>query len=378
MEPLEAARIEEAAADLDDPWRSLVDAATDYAIFLLDRDGCVLTWSAGAKALKGYAADEIVGRHFSVFYPPEDVAAGKPERELAEAREAGGVEDEGWRVRKDGSRFWANVVIRAVRGRSGAIEGFAKVTRDLTARVRAEAERARRLAAEEAVQARDVFLGLMAHELRTPVAALKLQVDALERATRSAEAGGEPPRVSDRLAAAQRQLARLAALVERMLDVSRLTGEDVAPEREPCDLVDVARAAIDGVADALAASGCRVELHAQAPLPGAWDRRRVEHVLANLLHNAAKFGAGKPIEVTLLERGPGAVIEVRDRGIGIAAEDQARVFERFERAVSARHFGGFGVGLWVARQLVRSMGGELGVASAPGQGATFTVSLPRQ
>ncbi len=168
--------------------RAIVGSIRDYAIFALDETGRVASWSPGAEAIKGWRAEEIVGRHFSVFYPPEDVASGKPDAELRAAAEFGRFEDEGWRLRRDGSRFWANVIITALRTPEGRLRGFAKVTRDFTDRRAAEetarrlvAETAARHAAQEAVAARDDFLAVAGHELRTPLTALLFHADALAR-----------------------------------------------------------------------------------------------------------------------------------------------------------------------------------------------------
>ena len=171
--PLSAGRAAESAQE--ERFRLLVESVKDYAIFMLDPSGHVTTWNAGAERIKGYTAEEIIGKHFSIFYPPEDVAAGKCERELEVATREGRFEDEGWRVRKDGSRFWANVVITALRNPQGALIGFAKVTRDLTERRQAE-ENLRALAAEKAALAeksriqefQERFLAILGHDLLNP------------------------------------------------------------------------------------------------------------------------------------------------------------------------------------------------------------------
>ena len=164
----------------DDRFRVLVESIRDYAVFMLDRDGRVATWNTGAALIKGYQREEIVGKPIELFYTREDRESGRPARLLAQAANEGRIEDEGWRVRKDGTRFWADVVITALRDETGALIGFAKVTRDLTQRQHAEEERRRldadRIRAEEALRIRDEFLSIASHELKTPLTALQLEL----------------------------------------------------------------------------------------------------------------------------------------------------------------------------------------------------------
>jgi signal transduction histidine kinase len=182
------------------------------------------------------------------------------------------------------------------------------------------------------------------------------------------------------LSAAQRastQTVRLGALVEELLDVSRLSVSRMHLERGHTDLAAIARDVAARVADAAAAAGCSLDLDVPEPVTGYWDRVRLERVLLNLLANAIKYGAGSPIRVEVRGTRSQAFVSVIDRGIGIAPKDQARIFQRFERAVSTRNYGGFGLGLWIAREIVESHGGQIEVTSRPGEGATFRVTLER-
>ncbi|MFL5277832.1 MAG: ATP-binding protein, partial [Myxococcales bacterium] len=322
----------------------------------------------GAERINGYSAKEILGSHLSRFYPPEDVLAGKTELELRVARETGRFEEEGWRVRKDGTRFWANAILTAVRDPNGELRGFAKVVRDLTERRKADEERLRLIQAQEAVRLRDEFLSIAAHELRTPLTALLLQLQSLEKATTYREGFAAAPLRSAR---------RLAGLVEMLLDVSRIATGRLELAKEEVDLVQLARDAIDRYSDEAKRVGSFISLEGAAVVRGRWDAMRLEQVFANLLGNALKYAAGSKVTIRVAASDGEVKVEVADRGPGIAAEDAARVFGRFERAAPARHYGGLGLGLYIARQVVEAHGGTIEVRETPGGGATFSVILPR-
>jgi PAS domain S-box-containing protein len=225
--------------------------------------------------------------------------------------------------------------------------------------------------ATEAIAVRDEFLAIAGHELNTPLTSLKMHLDSLCRGTFG------PERTAAKLEAASRQTTRLAKLVNEMLDLSRITGGRLPLEPERFDLAVLVDEAVAHVGEDAEGAGSTIRLRAERPCFGSWDRMRLEQVVANLLTNAIKYGAGKPIDVELA-RGPGARVRivVRDHGIGIPREDQRRIFERFERAASARHYGGLGLGLWITRQIVEASGGSIAVDSEPGRGSTFVVDLP--
>ena len=381
----------------------MVESVKDYAIFMLDPAGRVLTWNVGAERIKGWRREEILGRHFSVFYTPEDVAAGKAELALARAGEEGRWEDEGWRLRKDGSRFWATVIVTALRDPDGRLIGFAKVTRDLTARKQAEQtwlqlleEQVARREAEaraeerglmvrelegmnqllrEAVRTRDDFLTVASHELKTPLHTLALLISSGVRLSRATPI---PDRLLHRLEGAQEQCERLTGLINRLLDVSRVAAGKLQLEPSELDLVELAARVLAGDREEIEASGSTVRLEAPAELKGRWDRMRVEQVVTNLLANALKYGERKPVVVRIRADASRVSIEVQDQGVGIAPADQERIFDRFERAVSSSNYSGLGLGLWITRQIVEAMGGSIRVESALGSGSSFVVDLPRR
>jgi len=238
------------------------------------------------------------------------------------------------------------------------------------------------------VQVRDEFLSIASHELKTPLTSLQLQIDSLTRQIdRRPEAALQSGRLASGAKAVADQTIRLAELVDVLLDVSRITSGRLHFENSELDLVEVVGAAVDrwrpasarvGIEPVVQRSESDVTTELPAALSGTWDRLRLEQVLGNLLSNAVKYGAGQPICVQVSGDEARARIRVIDHGIGIAPVDQRRIFERFERAASSRHYGGLGLGLWISRQLVEAMGGSIGVESAPGRGSVFIVELPRK
>lgn len=515
----------------------LVEGVQDYAIYLLDTQGRVASWNPGAERIKGYQEREIVGRPMSVFYPPEAVAAGVPDLDLARARRDGRLRSEGWRVRKDGTRFLGEVILTALRDSHGGLQGYAKVVRDISERRRAErtqrlfaeaghifhqfldpdltvAELARMMVPEladvcilflltpsgqlkpravthavpekeqwvwESVrrfppspedaygvwqvlrtgrselvcdvppevlargaespehfvlmekvgirsylavplrvgqQTRGVFvlltstperrltlaeqvfveelagraalaldnarlfreaqeavelIGVAAHDLGNPLNTLQLLLRRLQRA--EPPGGGE--KVREGLGAALKQTQRLGQLLHNLLDLSRLSSGKLVLDVAPVDLAELAHEVMERFAEQAAEVGCKLSFDAELGLVGRWDRLRLDRVVTNLLSNALKFGRGRPVELRVESAGlVRARLVVRDHGVGIAPESQRRIFDRFEREPSAGQHAGFGLGLYIVRQLVEAHGGSIHVESTPGVGACFTVELP--
>jgi PAS domain S-box-containing protein len=229
--------------------------------------------------------------------------------------------------------------------------------------------------AQAAVAARNEFLSIASHELRTPLTALKLALQNLGR-MQDAGAADLPPRVRDSIEAAKRQATRLEKLVSALLDVSRIQAERFELSLEEVDLSAVVYEALAHLAEPLAEAGCDARVRVEGSVLGRWDRFRVGQVVTNLISNAIKYGAGKPIEVAVSSDGQHARLTVRDQGVGLAPEEQARLFQRFARAPSTRQYGGLGLGLYIVRRLVEAHGGAVSVESAPGRGAAFVVELP--
>jgi signal transduction histidine kinase len=231
-------------------------------------------------------------------------------------------------------------------------------------------------AATEAVRLRDDFLSVAGHELKTPLSALRLQIQMLARVTRDV---ATTPGLAERVEKAERTSERLGALIDELLDAGRITSGMMKLEREPLDLSSLTRDAVGRMTEALARAGSEVKLVADSQVVGRWDRVRLEQVVSNLLSNAAKYGRGQPVEVRVEGSEDGrARLVVKDSGMGIAPEDQARIFERFERATTDKRVHGLGLGLWISREIVESHGGRIQVHSSPGEGSTFTIELPRE
>jgi len=353
-------------------FRLLVEGVKDYSIFMLDPQGRVVTWNPGAERIKGYCRDEILGQHLSRFYPPEDTA--KADRALRSTESEGRFEEEGWRLRKDGTRFWAHVVLTAIRDEAGQLLGFAKVTRDLTEQRKAEAERIRLAQSQESIRLRDEFLAVAGHEFKTPLQNLKLQLELLGRAlARTPEEVNA--RMAPKMEGLKRQVFRLETLNTRLLDLSALRAGQLPLRQEAVELGPAVRSQVEALAADLRLAHCEVRVNEEPGLSALVDRSMLAVVLQALLSNALKFGEGRPIEISTSEDDELVTVAVVDHGIGISPADIERIFGKFERAVSPENYGGWGLGLYIARQLIERMGGSIEVASSPGHGSRFLVKL---
>jgi two-component system OmpR family sensor kinase len=254
----------------------------------------------------------------------------------------------------------------------------AAVLHDEHARLAAEHRQllARNAELERDVRARDELLSVIGHELRNPISPLFMHVRALLMDVRGPERKHlDADWLTQRLERMERHIQRFLSVLDRILDVSRLSAGGIDLQLERLDLGELVSEVVARYEQEAAAAGCTLSVQHQGVVHGTWDRLRVEQIVSNLVSNALRYGAGAPVELTVYAQQAQAVIEVRDHGVGIAAEDQERIFERFERA-KRREQGGFGVGLWVVKNLCNALGGRISVSSAPAQGATFSVSLP--
>jgi PAS domain S-box-containing protein len=375
----ERRRAEETLRESEERFRLLVQSVQDYAIFMLDPEGRVASWNEGAQRLKLYRPEEIIGRHFSMFYPSAEISAGKPAWELEIAKRTGRFEEEGWRVRRDGTRFWANVLITAIRSADGTLLGYAKVTRDLTERQAAQ-ERAiadaRRLAEVEASsRTKTEFLTAMSHELRTPINGTIGYVELLATGI-GGRVTDQQREYLDRIRVSQEHLLRI---INDLLNYGRIEAGQVRYDLTAVRVHSIVDAVIPMVEPQAKTKGLRLTHGPCVEAAVGWaDRGKAEQVVLNLLSNAVKFTpSGGRIDVTCGVENGKAVITVADSGPGIPIERQSDIFEPFVqlgRTLTSGHEG-TGLGLAISRDLAHAMGGDVTVKSAPGKGATFTFSL---
>jgi len=406
---------EQALRRSEQQFRLIVHGVRDYGIFMLDRDGRIASWNEGAERINGYAASEVIGQSFVIFYPEEDVRAGKPAWELEIVREKGRYEEEGWRIRKDGTRFWASVLITALHNDMGDLVGYAKVTRDLTERRASEQQAladARRLAAEEAARvaaeqrsrelatlnakmaevaaelerqrgvaetanrAKGEFLAAMSHELRTPLNAIGGYVDLLTMGLRGPVT--EQQRADlDRI---RRSQQHLLGLINDILNFSRIDAGQITYDLGDVSVQEVIESVSAMIAPQAAAKGLRFAASGAAEA-GSFhgDRAKVEQILLNLLSNAVKFTreAGS-VHLQCARAGGRITFRVIDTGIGIEEGQLDMIFEPFVQVgrTLTSPSEGTGLGLAISRDLALAMGGSLHAESRLGEGSVFTLTLP--
>jgi PAS domain S-box-containing protein len=365
----------------EERFRLLVDGVRDYALYLLDVNGNVATWNSGAERIHGYTADEVIGRHASLFFPEDDRQAAS--EALRQAAAHGRYHTEGWRVRKDGTRFWAEVDLTALYHEDGRLRAFAKIEHDITDRKELEDLRAELLAKEKAARTeaerlntiKDEFLKTLSHELRTPLTPIIGWTLFLRSAQYNEETSKRALEIIERNARAQ------VSLVDDLLDVNKIVTGELCLEFHFCPLARSLESAIENVRTTAEAKGvqlCYAKKTTDATVMG--DRARLEQVFRNLLTNAVKFTpSGGRVEVLLSQTDVHALIQVQDTGEGIAPEFLPHIFTRFSQADSStsRRYSGLGLGLSIVKHLVELHGGRVHAQSAGrNMGALFTVQLP--
>ncbi len=378
VEIAERLRTGEALQESENRFRSLLDGVQDYAIFRLDPAGCVATWNAGAQRIKGYTAEEIIGQHFSRFYTPEDIRSGKPGQELNIAIAQGRCEVEGLRARKDGSRFWANVVITPLRDTAGNVTGFSKVTRDVTEKRKAEEEkqkltdvlRGRTTELEAANQELEAFSYSVSHDLRAPLRGLDGFSQALLE-DYGDKVGSDGKKLLQRIRAGSQ---RMGQLIDDLLNLSRVSRSEL--HREPVDLSGLAG---NVVAELRTTDPQRdVTLRISEGLKADGDPHLLRVVLANLLGNAWKYTSKQPhatIEFGLNRDNGHSSFFVRDDGVGFDMQYVDKLFAPFQRLHGMTEFPGTGIGLATVQRVIHRHGGRIWVQAEVNKGATFHFTL---
>jgi len=360
----------------EEQFRRLVESVEEYAIYLLDAEGNVATWNLGAEKLKGYTADEIIGKNFACFYTDEDVAGRKPQHNLEAAARLGHIRDQGLRLRKDGSTFQADVVLTALRDKSGKLRGFSKVTRDMTDQIRARETEAAKIAAEKASKAKDDFLAALSHELRTPLTPTLAAASYL-----SINASQFSPEFTEEIDTIQRNVQLQARLIDDLLDLTRAVRGKLELHFDRVDAHALVRDALEIARADIISKNLQVTTAFQAKKHHIWaDPVRIQQVFWNLINNAVKFTQpGGKIDIRTRNTADHRLkFEISDNGIGIDPAKLQSLFKPFEQggADVTRQFGGLGLGLAISKHLVDLHDGEIQVHSVGRScGTTFRVRL---
>jgi PAS domain S-box-containing protein len=376
---------DESLRQSEERYRLLVEQVIDYAIFMMDEKGKILSWNEGARRIKGYTANEIIGKYFSIFYPEEDIINGKPAHELKVARSTGKYEEEGWRIRKDGNRFWANVVITAVYNNHGHLFGFSKVTRDLTERKQAEKalkdsnDRYRRIAEElkqtntelsYANEELEQFTSIVSHDLQEPIRTIKSFLQLIDIKLDETQSVELKSYISKSINAAN----RMRELILNLLNYSQLSrGESV---KEEVNINELLQETMQNLKSLIESSHADITIENSVDaLYG--DRVQLVQLIQNLLSNALKFttSPNPQVKVKCAEENGHAKFEVSDNGIGIAKEDLAKVFEIFRRLNTKKEYPGTGIGLAICKKIVERHNGKIWPESMPGKGTTFYFTI---
>lgn len=354
-------------------YQKLVDSVRNGIVWSVDVERTRFSFvSRHAERISGFPLDQwnANGRFWESHSHPEDRDRLRGAFERALAGEPG-ASLEHRLMKPDGQVVWLHTEINLEDGTSSAKAEFWGLSTDITHLKRTES------ALLEAVRVRDAFMSVASHELRTPITPLQLQMQGFLRLLdRGVESETSPEKLREMLEVSESQVSRLTRLIGHLLDASRINSGKLFLDPETLDFSEVVGSALGLLKYEIANAECRLDLRLEPNVIGRWDRLRLEQVVINLVSNAMKFGPGKPIEVAVETDGDAVRLSVKDRGIGISKENQARIFGQFEQAVSVRHFGGLGLGLYISKQIVEFHGGKISVESAPGMGAKFVVEFP--
>jgi PAS domain S-box-containing protein len=376
-------RHHETARELEN-YKVLVESVQDYAIFLMDTQGYIRTWNKGAEKNKGYKAEEIIGKHFSTFYRQIDLDSNKPGRELEIALKFGRAEDEDWRVRKDGSLFWASVVITALYDDEGKHIGFAKVTRDLTERKKHEDElraankllRQQQFDLQQLNKSKDEFISLASHQLRTPATTIKQLLGLYVEGFLDI-----PQKYLDIIQKAYDSNERQIDIVNSLLKVAQVDAGKLFLRKEECSVGELLEECVSEFGEAAKKKQQQLILNEESTTKTLFiDEKNLRMALENIINNAIKYTYVKgTIEITTTEDENSFYITVSDNGVGIAQRDIAKLFKKFTRIQNdlSESEGGSGLGLYWAYKVISLHGGDIQVSSKLNEGTTFSIELPK-
>lgn len=376
---------EEMLRQSEERYRSLVEQVTDYGIFMLDEKGRIISWNEGAKRIKGYEPNEIIGKYFSIFYPEEDILNGKPAHELRVARSEGKYEEEGWRIKKDGSLFWASVVITSVYNNDGVLLGFSKVTRDLTERKESEKAlrdsyeryrvltgelRATNLELSYANEELEQFTSIVSHDLQEPIRTIKSFLQLINIKLDSNQEEDLRTYISKAITAAD----RMKELIQNLLHYSQLSKGELVEEK--VDVPELITEAIQNVRSSMEKANADISFHTDVETIEG-DRVQLVQLIQNLLSNAIKFtnSENPKIKITGQRENGHVKFAVSDNGIGIEESDLNKVFEIFRRLHTRKQYPGTGIGLAICKKIVDRHHGRIWPESKPGKGTTFYFTL---
>lgn len=379
---------EENLRQSEERYRSLVEQVTDYGIFMLDEKGRIISWNEGAKKIKGYESTEVIGKYFSIFYPEEDVLNGKPAYELRIAESEGKYEEEGWRVRKDGTVFWASVVITAVYNNDGVHIGFSKVTRDLTERKEAEKalrdsyDRYRMLAEELKITNHELsyaneeleqFTSIVSHDLQEPIRTIKSFLRLIDIKLNNEQNNDVKHYIGKAINAAD----RMKQLIQNLLHYSQLSKGEMV--EETVNVEELINQAIQNVRSSAEAANAQISVDTDVETVEG-DRVQLVQLIQNLLSNALKFtdSPSPKIKISGFRENGHVKFAVSDNGIGIAETDMNKVFEIFRRLHTKKNYPGTGIGLAICKKIVDRHHGRIWPESKPGKGTTFYFTINEQ
>jgi PAS domain S-box-containing protein len=376
---------EESLKQSEERYRSLVEQVIDYGIFMLDIKGRIISWNEGAKRIQGYSSEEITGKYFTIFYPEEDIIKDKPTYELKIARAQGKYEEEGWRVRKNGTQFWASVVITAIYNNQGSLIGFSKVTRDLTEKIEAEKalresyERYRALASElrqtnselsYANEELEQFTSIVSHDLQEPVRTIKSFLQLIDLKLDN----GQYDQLKIYIGKSIKAANRMRELIYNLLQYTQLGKTDIAEEK--INVQDLMNEALQNLKQSIESSGAQIKIDSELDTVYG-DRIQLVQLIQNLVSNALKFtnSENPMVKISCWEENGHARFAVSDNGIGIAETDLDKVFEIFRRLGTQKEYPGTGIGLAICKKIVDRHRGRIWPESELGKGTTFYFTL---